>query len=92
MIIVTGFFLNFFFWGGCGSFLKSLLRLLQYCFCFGFLAGGMCDLSFLTRDQTCTPCIRRQCLNHWTAREVPCCCFLMINFQEEKKSNVTVLM
>ena len=33
------FFLKiFFFW--CGSFLKSLLNLLQYCICFGFLAFG----------------------------------------------------
>ena len=57
-----------------------------------FSPRGMWDLSFLTRDQTCTPCIRRQPLNHWTAREVPCCCFFMISFREEKKSNVTVLM
>ena len=30
----------------------------------------MWDLSSLTRDQTHTPCIGRQSLNHWTAREV----------------------
>ena len=29
------------------------------------------DLSSLTRDQTHTPCIERQILNHWTTREVP---------------------
>ena len=31
----------------------------------------MWDLSFLTRDQTCVPCIARWILNHWTIREVP---------------------
>ena len=31
----------------------------------------MQDLSSPTRDRTRTPCIRRQSLNHWTAREVP---------------------
>ena len=36
-----------------------------------FWPRGMWDLSSLTRDQTCTPCIGRRSLNHWTAREVP---------------------
>ena len=35
------------------------------------LPPNACDLSSLTRDQTCNPCIERQTLNHWTAREVP---------------------
>ena len=30
----------------------------------------MWDLSSLTRDRTCTPCIGRRSLNHPTAREV----------------------
>ena len=29
------------------------------------------DLSSLTRDWTCVPCIARWILNHWTTREVP---------------------
>ena len=32
---------------------------------------GMWDLNSLTRDRTCTSCIGRQSLNHWTTREVP---------------------
>ena len=32
---------------------------------------GMWDLSSLTRDQTCTLCIGRWSLNHWTTKEVP---------------------
>ena len=37
-----------------------------------FLAAphGMWDLSYLTRDQTCSPCSGTQNLNHWTAREI----------------------
>ena len=53
------------------------MNLLQYsfcCLCFGLLVSRSVefeDLSSLTRDQTHTPCIGRQRLNHWTAREVP---------------------
>ena len=43
--------------------------LLFYVFVFGW--QGMWDLSSRTRDRTHTPCIGRQSLNHWTAREVP---------------------
>ena len=41
-----------------------------------FWPQGMWDLSSLTRDRTCTPCIGRRSLNHWTAREVPAGGFL----------------
>ena len=37
----------------------------------------MWDLSFLTRDRTCIPCIGRWILYHWTTREVPA--FLLLN-------------
>ena len=39
--------------------------------CFGFFghkAGG--NLNSPTRDRTHDPCIGRQSLNHWTAREI----------------------
>ena len=36
-----------------------------------FWLQGTWDLSFPTRDWTCTPCTGRQSLNHWSAREVP---------------------
>ena len=36
-----------------------------------FLAMRHVDLSFLTRDQTHTPCIGRRSRNRWTTREVP---------------------
>ena len=32
---------------------------------------GMWDISSLTTDQTCSSCIGRWNLNHWTTREVP---------------------
>ena len=57
------FFFFRFFW----PFLKSLLNLLQYCFCFMFWPQG--DLSSSTRNQTLTSCVRS--LNCWTTREVP---------------------
>ena len=44
----------------------------------GWGLQGMWDLSFLTRDQTCTPCFRRRSLNHWVTREVPQMWFLLI--------------
>ena len=69
----------FFFW--CGPFLKSLLNLLQYCFCFFYVLvfwpWGMWDLGSRTRDQTRTPYIGRRSLNHWTAREVPILSYLI---------------
>ena len=58
----------------CGPFLKSLLNLLQYCFCFMlwcFWSQGMWDLSSPTRDRTHHPCTGRWSLNHWTTREGP---------------------
>ena len=36
------------------------------------------DLSLPTRDQTHTPCIGRQSLNHWTTREVPTMIFFLV--------------
>ena len=55
-------------------FLKSLLKLLQYCLWVfwgaGFWPRGMWDPGSLTRDWTHTPSIRRQNLNHETTREV----------------------
>ena len=46
------------------------ILLLFYVLILGGLQG-MWDLSSLTRDQTCTPCLGRQSLNHWTTRELP---------------------
>ena len=40
---------------------------------FIFWLQGMWDLSCLTRDQTCTPFIRNQSLNHWITRKVLVC-------------------
>ena len=54
------FFLKISFFG-CGPFFKkSLLNLLQYCFCFmffGFLAWGMWNPSSPIRDWTCNPAL-----------------------------------
>ena len=50
--------------------LKSLLNCFCFMFFFFFWLRGLWDPSFLTRDQTHTPCIGRWGLSHWTAREV----------------------
>jgi len=52
---------------------KSLLDLLQYCFCFMFCFFWpqiMWDHSSLTRDRTHTPSTGKQSVNHGAAREV----------------------
>ena len=58
-------------------FLKSLLNLLQYCFCYGLGffgqgAYGILALGFgsWTRNWTHIPCIGRWSLNRWITREV----------------------
>ena len=40
-------------------------------------SSSMWDLSSPNRDQTHSPCMGSQSLNHWTAREVPRPCFLI---------------
>ena len=49
---------------------KSLLNLLQYCFCFMLWFFGL--LFFPDQGGTHTPCIGRQGLNPWTARAFHC--------------------
>ena len=68
-LLLCTFFKKMIFW--CGLFFKSLLHLLQYCFCFMFWSWDTWDISFPTKDWTRTPCIERWSLNYWTAREVP---------------------
>ena len=63
------FFLRFFFFD-VDHFLKSLLNLLQYCFCFMFWffwPGGTCNLSSQTKDRTHPHSLCwKWSLNHWT--------------------------
>ena len=57
-------------------FLKSFIEFITILFLFSILCfllfwlQGMWDLKSLTRNQTYTPCIGMQSLNHWTIREV----------------------
>ena len=76
------FFLDF---SSYGPFLKCLLNLLKYCFCFYglvFCPRGMWDLSSLTRDQACTRCPGTQRLNRLTARKVLDFVFLALTLKE----------
>ena len=54
----------------CGPFLKSLLNLLQCCFCFPFCILGRKVCAILAFPPG-TPCTGRWILNHWTTRKVP---------------------
>ena len=73
------FFLKIFFfflmWSIFKVFIEFVTVLLLF-YVLVFWPRGMWDPSFPTRDRTCTPCIGRRGLNHWTAREVPTCQFL----------------
>ena len=65
------FFLKIFLmWTIFKVFIEFIIILLLF-YVLVFWPQGMWDLSSLTRDHTCSSCIGRQSLNHWTAREVP---------------------
>ena len=63
---------NIAFW--CRSILKSLLNLLQHCFCFMlwfFWPQGIWVLWLPNQGSNPHPLIGRQSPKHWTTREVP---------------------
>ena len=66
----TSFQLSFFFLMFLKFFIEFVTVLLLF-YVLVFWPQGMWDLNSLTRDSTCTLCIGRQSLNHWTAREAP---------------------
>ena len=51
-------------------FIEFITILLLF-YVFFFWSQGTWDLSSPTKDWTCTPCIGKWSLNHWTTREVP---------------------
>ena len=59
------------------EFVRTLLLFLCFYFLFFFWLRGTWDLSSLIRDRTRTPCIGRQSLNYWTARQSLYLLFLM---------------
>ena len=71
LILSTCKFFKKIFW--CRSFftvfIKSVTILLLF-YVLVFWPWGMWDLSSPTKDWTCTPCIGRQDLHHWTTREI----------------------
>ena len=71
----NSFFVSRFFFLWWGPFLKPLLNLLQYCFCFMFWLLGREACRILVPSpgiEPASPCMGRWSLNHWTAREVLC--------------------
>ena len=70
-IYVYVFFLNIFLmWTIFKVFIEFVTILLLF-YVLVFWPRGMWDLSSLTRDQTCTPCLGRQSLKQRTTGEVP---------------------
>ena len=68
---MTHFLKDFFF--ECGPllvFIKFVTVMLLF-YILVFWLWGMWNLNSLTGDQTFTPCIEKQSLNHWTTKEVP---------------------
>ena len=60
----------FFMWAIFKIFIEFVTILVLFYVLVPWLQGKG-DLTSLTRDPTHTPCIGRQSLKHWTAREVP---------------------
>ena len=88
------FCLIFFKWSIFTVFIESVSILLLSLFfnVLVFSLWRMWDLSFLARDQTCTPCIGQRSLNHWTAREIPKKFFIFIFYLFFKKFYHIVLV
>ena len=61
------FFKKLFYIDSFKSFIEFVITLLLF-YVAVFWLRGMWDLSFLSRDQTHAPCIRRRSVNHWTAK------------------------
>ena len=76
-LYILFFFLDFFLmWTIFNIFIEFVTILLLF-YVLIFWPGSTLDLSSLTRDQTRTPCIGRQSLNHWTTRKVPILIFTL---------------
>ena len=76
-LYILFFFLDFFLmWTIFNIFIEFVTILLLF-YVLIFWPGSTWDLSSLTRDQTRTPCIGRQSLNHWTTRKVPILIFTL---------------
>ena len=74
LIFLFKTFSSFFMWAIFRVFIEFVTMLLPF-YVLVFWLQGMWDLSFLTRDWTHTPCVRRWSLNCWTTRELPHACF-----------------
>ena len=64
-------FLNIFFMWAIFKVFIELITIILLFYVLVFCPRGMRDLSSLTRDRTCTSCIRRWGLNNWTDWETP---------------------
>ena len=63
-------------WDFLNLWATSTLSFYLFIYCWlcrvrSYLPSGTWDLNSLTRGQTCSPCVGRLVLHHWTTREVP---------------------
>ena len=78
------YFFDFFFNMGHLKVFIEFVTILFLFYVLVFWLWGMWDLSCLTRNWTFTPCVGRQSLNHWMAREVS-----SLSFNEHLSVNVS---
>ena len=71
------------------KFLTEFVTVLLLSYVWVFWPHSMWDLTSLTVDQTHTPCIERQSLNPWAAREVPTVLYNIYHF-DISKNNIIV--
>ena len=93
MLISSLFFKRFFFlmWFIFQSLYWICYNIASVVLCFGFWLRGIWVLSSLAGDRTCTACVGRWNLNHWTIRKVPWWALLKVKYSEPLMSPLTKL-
>lgn len=82
------FLKNFFYVDSFKGFIESVITLLLI-YVVVFWLRGIWDLSFLSKDQTHAPCIRRRIVNHWTAKSF--LNYVFFNPKKERKLNLITI-
>ena len=79
------FYKFFLLWTTLKIFIEFVTILLPFS-ALVFWPWGMWDLSSPTKDWSCTPCLERQSLNHWTTRKAPLIHSLLYKSRQEHLS------
>ena len=73
--LLKEFFFLFYFDVNNLKYVVNFFTILLQFYVLVFWLWGMREFTFLTKDRTCTSCIVRASLNHWTTREFPTLAF-----------------